>query len=213
MLGGGDNPPDGSQQSRPAAEDVRSQLERLVASPDLDLPLRGRKFLRYIVEETLAGRADRIKAYSVGTEVFGRDANFDAQVDPVVRLEASRLRRALEHYYLVAGLSDHVVIDVPKGAYVPRFALRAVRTAPAVTVSYRPSPAVRMTADGADMPPRPPKPLWIGLSGVVLAAAVSGFAWWSTLQQLARPAPSLALVPSGPTLVVMPFANLGDSPE
>ena len=89
-------------------------------------PPARRRFLRYIVEETLAGRADRIKAYSVGTEVFERDPNFDAQSDPVVRIEAGRLRRALEHYYLVPGLSDPVIIDVPKGAYVPHFTLRAV---------------------------------------------------------------------------------------
>jgi adenylate cyclase len=56
--------------------------------------LRQARFLRYIVEETLAGRADRIKAYSVGTVVFERDASFDAQSDPVVRIEAGRLRRA-----------------------------------------------------------------------------------------------------------------------
>ena len=54
-------------QSQPSADDVRAQLERLVASPDLDVPARARRFLRYIVEETLAGRGDRIKAYSIGT--------------------------------------------------------------------------------------------------------------------------------------------------
>jgi hypothetical protein len=79
-------------QSQPSAEEVRAELERLLGSPDLDLPARGRKFLRYIVEETLAGRADRIKAYSLGTEVFERDPSFDAQSDPVVRIEAGRRR-------------------------------------------------------------------------------------------------------------------------
>src|SRR5215213_9796199 len=131
MLGG-NNPTIGAPsqaQSQPSAEDVRAELERLIASPDLDLPPRARRFLRYIVEETLAGRADRIKAYSVGTEVFERDPNFDAQSDPVVRIEAGRLRRALEHYYLVPGRSDPVIIDIPKGAYVPHFTLRAVSEA------------------------------------------------------------------------------------
>ena len=59
----GNNPPVGAPsqaQLQPSADDVRAQLERLLASPDLDLPGRARKFLRYIVEETLAGRADRI---------------------------------------------------------------------------------------------------------------------------------------------------------
>ena len=128
-------------QSQPSADDVRAQLERLVASPDFDAPARARKFLRYIVEETLAGRADRIKAYSVGTEVFERDANFDAQSDPVVRIEAGRLRRALEHYYLVPGLSDPVIIDIPKGAYIPHFTLRAI---PEVEAVNSPIPATAL---------------------------------------------------------------------
>src|SRR5215212_115510 len=132
-------------QSQPSAEDVRAELERLLASPDLDLPPRGRKFLRYIVDETLAGRAERIKAYTVGTDVFERDSSFDAQSDPVVRIEAGRLRRALEHYYLVPGLSDPVVIDVPKGAYVPRFTLRAALTADAVERGDLPALSVPVT--------------------------------------------------------------------
>jgi hypothetical protein len=146
---------DGSPQAQslPLAEDVRAQLERLVASPDLDLPARGRRFLRYIVEETLAGRADRIKAYSVGTQVFERDANFDAQSDPVVRIEAGRLRRALEHYYLVPGLSDRVIIDIPKGAYVPRFTLRAV---PGVEAVETVDPASCRSAAGSPSCPATP---------------------------------------------------------
>src|SRR4051794_1917160 len=106
MLDGNDHPVGVplEAQSEPSAEEVQAQLERVLASPDLDVRARARKFLRYIVEETLAGRADRIKAYSIGIEVFERDASFDAQSDPVVRIEAGRLRRGLEHYYLVAGL-------------------------------------------------------------------------------------------------------------
>src|SRR4051794_10670903 len=77
--------------------------------------------LRYVVEEALAGRGERIKAYTVAVEVFGRDEAFDANADPAVRLEAGRLRRALERYYLVAGRADLVLIGIPKGGYVPAF--------------------------------------------------------------------------------------------
>src|SRR5919112_219522 len=130
MLGEGDGTVGASPQAQspPAAEDVRAQLDILLASPDLDAPARARRFLRYVVEETLAGRADRIKAYAIGTEVFERSADFDAQGDPVVRIEAGRLRRALERYYLSGGLSDPVVITIPKGGYVPHFAWRAPPT-------------------------------------------------------------------------------------
>src|SRR5438128_100073 len=75
MLDGNDHPVGlpSQAQSEPSEEEVQAQLERLLASPDFDVRARARKFLRYIVEETLAGRSDRIKAYSIGIEVFERD--------------------------------------------------------------------------------------------------------------------------------------------
>jgi adenylate cyclase len=171
-------------QSQPSTEDVRAQLERLVASPDFDVPARARRFLRYIVEETLSGRADRIKAYSVGTEVFERDANFDAQSDPVVRIEAGRLRRALEHYYLVPGLSDPVIIDVPKGAYVPYFTLRGVPDTEPVDPRVA---AIPLPKASVVLPSRRPNSLWIGLGAAVLATAVTGLAWWGISQRIQPP--------------------------
>ena len=75
-----------------------------------------------MVEETLGGRADRIKAYSVATRVFGRGDDFDPVLDSIVRIEAARLRRALEHYYLKHGEPTALRISIPKGTYVPEFA-------------------------------------------------------------------------------------------
>lgn len=100
---------------------LQAELEKVLASPMFDASERNRRFLRYIVEETLAGRADRIKGYSVGISVFDRDAGFDPQIDPVVRIEAGRLRRSLERYYLTDGRATSTRISVPKGGYVPRF--------------------------------------------------------------------------------------------
>jgi adenylate cyclase len=105
----------------PSAEPVRQELERVLASPDFVASDRLKKFLRFVVEETLAGRADRLHAYPIALEVLGRDASFDPQTDPVVRMEAGRLRRRLERYYLCAGQSDPVRIDIPKGGYAPTF--------------------------------------------------------------------------------------------
>ena len=85
-------------------------------------------FLRFVVEETLAGREHRLKGYTIATRVFGRGDDFDAAQDPIVSIQAGRLRRALERYYLVAGGRDPVFIDIPKGRYVPRF--RAQTAAP-----------------------------------------------------------------------------------
>ena len=106
--------------------EIRAQLERILASPDFNVPERARTFLKYVVTETLSGRADRIKAYSIAVEVFGRDASFDPQSDPVVRIEAGRVRRALERYYLTAGSSDPIAITIPKGSYVPAFSREAI---------------------------------------------------------------------------------------
>jgi hypothetical protein len=104
--------------------DIRSQLERILASNDFKVPGRNRKFLSYVVEETLAGRADRIKAYSIAIEAFGRDASFDPQSDPVVRIEAGHVRRALERYYLTGGQLDPLLISIPIGGYIPTFTKR-----------------------------------------------------------------------------------------
>jgi adenylate cyclase len=117
MLGDVESPPPGD----PTAAEVLEQLARILESPEFSAPERARSFLRYIVEETIAGRSERIKAFSIALEVFGRDKKFDAQNDPIVRIEAGRLRRALERYYLVAGQADPVLIVIPKGAYVPHF--------------------------------------------------------------------------------------------
>lgn len=100
---------------------VRTQLARILASPAFDASERNRRFLEHVVEETLAGRGERIKAYGVALEVFGRDESFDAQSDPIVRIEASRLRRSLERYYLLAGQQDPVRIEIPKGGYAAVF--------------------------------------------------------------------------------------------
>ena len=104
------------------AASVRKQLERILSSPGFDASARNRRFLQYTVEETLAGRASRLKGLTIAIDVFGRDpATFDPEHDPVVRIEAAKLRRRLERYYLTAGREDPIRIDVPKGTYVPTF--------------------------------------------------------------------------------------------
>jgi adenylate cyclase len=102
-------------------EPVRAQLQRILGSPKFDASKRNRSFLIFIVEETLAGRADRIKAYNIATSVFGRDERFDPQLDSIVRIEAGRLRRSLERYYLTDGSDDSLLIEIPRGSYVPVF--------------------------------------------------------------------------------------------
>ena len=104
-----------------SADAVRAELDRILASPRFDASERNRSFLTHVVEEALAGRTERIKAYTVATEVFGRDARFDAQLDSIVRIEAGRLRRSLERYYLTDGRASRLRIDIPRGGYAPVF--------------------------------------------------------------------------------------------
>src|SRR5215208_3121447 len=101
--------------------DIRRQLERILGHSAFDASDRMRAFLAYVVEEALAGRGDRIKAFSIAQDVFGKDASFDAHSDPLVRVEPGHLRRSLERYYLTAGSTDPIVIEIPKGRYVPKF--------------------------------------------------------------------------------------------
>ncbi len=116
--------PDQVGSQAPSADDVRAELARILASAHFQASERRRAFLRFIVEETLAGRGDRLKGYAVAVSVFGRDETFDYQADPVVRLEARRLRRDLGSYYVDAGSHDRVRISIPKGSYVPHFEWR-----------------------------------------------------------------------------------------
>lgn len=85
---------------------------------------RLKSFLRFVVEETLDGGADRLKGYTIALEVLGRGARFDPQNDPVVCMEAGKLRRCLERYYLGLGRDDAIRIEIPKGTYVPVFVSR-----------------------------------------------------------------------------------------
>src|SRR5579872_3459656 len=102
-------------------EAIRRQLDRLLESRTFANAERLRGFLRFVVQETLAGRREAIKEYSIGREVCGRPASFDPKADPIVRVDASRLRSRLDAYYETEGVHDAVRIQLPKGAYIPAF--------------------------------------------------------------------------------------------
>ncbi|MFG1265937.1 type IV pilus biogenesis/stability protein PilW [Xanthobacter aminoxidans] len=107
-----------------ASASVRAALDRVLASADFASSPRLAAFLRFVVETTLDGRADALKGYTIAVEALGRPPSFDPQSDPIVRVEATRLRRALDRYYATVGADDPVIIDVPKGGYVPQFRAR-----------------------------------------------------------------------------------------
>src|SRR3954471_2527892 len=129
---------------------VLEALARVVASGSFRASARRKRLLGFLVEETTAGRADRLKPYAIAVDALGCDETFDPQTDPMVRLEVGRLRRDLEHYYLTDGRDDSLRITIPKGGSVPAFDQRApppeataqLATPPSAEVATSPSPEV-----------------------------------------------------------------------
>ena len=101
----------------PSADDVRRQLDRLLASALFANAGRMSRFLKFVVDKSLAGEGERLKEYVIGVEVFDRDASYDPRLDSIVRVEAARLRTKLAEYYAGEGRDDAVVLSLPKGGY------------------------------------------------------------------------------------------------
>lgn len=142
---------DGGEAADPEA--VRAELEQVLASPVFRQSERQCRFLRYIVEQTLAGHADRLKGYSIGIEVFDREADFDPVTDSIVRVEAGRLRAKLREYYETGRDGRGVRIQLPKGTYAARFYAvtekpeEPPRAAPSAGPSIAVLPLVNLSSD------------------------------------------------------------------
>jgi TolB-like protein len=98
---------------------IDSLVRKIVSSRAMARSERLARFLEFTVGETLAGNADQIKEFVVGVEVFGRTRDYDPRLDPIVRVEARRLRMKLRKYYDTEGRDDRIRIEYPKGSYVP----------------------------------------------------------------------------------------------
>lgn len=109
---------------------VTRQLARLAAHPLFARSARVRRFLEFTVESQLAGRADQLKEYVLGIEVFDRPASYDPRIDPIVRVEARRVRAKLRAFYESDGAQDELIIEYPRGSYVPRLRQRREQVEP-----------------------------------------------------------------------------------
>jgi hypothetical protein len=127
----------------PEPRAIRAGLDRIEASRPFDTSPMLMSFLRFVVESTLAGRGGRLKGYTIGVEALGRGENFNPQIDPIVRVEAIRLRAALARYYSGAGVGDPIVIEIPRGHYVPCFTHRRRRGGPGLMTLSRAVHAIR----------------------------------------------------------------------
>ena len=142
----------------PAEPKIRAQIERMISSDPLRTSPQLVSFLQFVVNETLGGRSHRIKGYTIGVEALHRDPDFNPQADPIVRVEAGRLRRALKRYYAEAGSDDDILITIPPGGYIPVFSERNV--------------AVEEAVAPPDDPPRRPARLRLRAS-IAVAAAIA----------------------------------------
>ena len=177
---------------------IRAALEKILASPGFVNAERLSRFLRYTVDETLAGQTDKLKESLLGIDVFGRKPTYDPRVDAVVRTEAVKLRARLRDYYEGDGREDELIIDMPKGGYVPAFRLRekAADPAPAV-VAQDP---FDNTHRGHD---------WRPAAATAMILVILGVSLYLTARRHSR-----AATTGGPeiaSIAVLPFADL--SPE
>ncbi len=202
-------------------EFVTAQLDRIVSGPPLASSPSLCRFLRYVVEETLAGRSGSLKEYSLGVVVFDRGDEFDPRLDPIVRVQARNLRVRLAQYYAGPGVDDAVLIELPKRTYVPVFQSRIVKTPdappaePAEPVEAVPEaiPAVASAPEPAPeqaeaplpaLPVEPvaptapagrawPLPRWTPVGAAVVLAIVVTAAFWQV-----RPAETARKAPHDP---------------
>ena len=164
---------------------VRRHLQAILASPEFTGSTRLQSFLTFIVEETLAGRQAEIKETVVAERVFNRRAAaFDPRTDSVVRVAARALRDRLREYYQNGGAGDAVLIDVPKGSYVPVF--------------------IEQRAKGVEAGSAPRQWWKMAAAGAGIVAVLAAVAYWAV------PAWQRAVTPS---IAVLPFLNLSGSPE
>ena len=191
---------------------IREQLVRILNSSPFHQSHRRQRFLEYLVNETLAGRSKRLKGYNVALEVFDRPETFDPTVDPLVRIEAARLREKLREYYGTDGQSDAIHIDLPKGTYTPQIEFRQPAT-----------PGTRLDRPDATTPDRRLDPSQGPVASqpgsrrktlgflaaytmavlLVLLAGFSAWKWWTPSAPLSEKA----------SIAVLPFESIGNDPK
>ena len=187
--------PTGLSTGEASTVQVRAALEKILASPGFVNADRLSRFLRYTVEETLNGQTDKLKETLLGIEVFGRKSTYDPRVDAVVRTEAVKLRARMKEYYETEGQNDELVIDLPKGGYVPVFRFRE-------KLSEVPAPP-------AEIPRSQSGPDWRpGLAGVLVIAILAVSIYFTTRS---RNRSGNSGAPEAASIAVLPFEDL--SPE
>ena len=168
------SPPDpvaSGESSRPTPEEVRRQLDAILASPTFHGSKRCQKFLEHVCNKSLSGEEATLKERTVAIEVFGRLPESDLGEDTIVRVGAREVRKRLAQYYVSPeGVAAPVRIDLPPGSYVPEFRYAVIRKDPVP----EPIPA----AEEPVVAVRPPRHIWLVATALVVVA-LAGVAYWS----------------------------------
>jgi hypothetical protein len=180
------NPADFSQVDKAAIEE---QVERLLQNSYFSHSRRFPMFLRFVVRHTLAGQTDAVKERTLGIEIFGRTADYDTSLDPIVRVTAAEIRKRIAQYYQEPGHEEEIRVSLPAGSYVPQF-------------HWPQAPHMATGANGTELevlsevPVETAAPVqalrrqmhvWMSIAVVVLmaCAVVGGTLWWRSLQHSA----------------------------
>ena len=175
---------------------IRKALDSVLGSEAFKRSERCSAFLRYVVEEHLAGRSKNLQGTTIAQDVFGRGADFDSNTDPIVRVQAGRCRGLLGAYYGGPGANDVIRISIPKGGYAPAFEMRTEALASsAIETISEDSPTSYFGFNRTQL---------IGLVATLFIICVTAI-----LLTRNQPEPALA-VPSGPKILVTQYAFMGD---
>src|SRR5215475_2320687 len=124
----------------PREQQIREELDRVLASHEFRSSKRSQEFLRYVIEHALSGRHEMLKERTIGIEVFGRPTSYDPSDDATVRVKAGEVRKRLGLYYSSEGAHNPVRIELPSGTYVPEFREAAVPKPEPVPAPVTPPP-------------------------------------------------------------------------
>ena len=184
-------------------------LERIAESPQLRRSIRLRELLFYVGRRSLKEGCERIHESEIGVEVFGRPNGYDTNVDNIVRTNVTELRKRIDAYFEAEGIDEALVVEIPRGSYIPVFRQRSSRAKiPTQTID----PAVAPKAEEPEIatsvrrPSIPPAALVAALilsGAVILILTVTSFMLWNQNRAMHRAvspwrnSPSLAAFWSG----------------
>lgn len=191
------------QPAQPLYDAVRSALKKILVSHEFRASRRCQDFLRFVVENTLAGRAEILKERTIGIEAFGRPASYDPSEDATVRVKAGEVRKRLGLYYAGEGRADEIRIDLAPGGYVPEFSW-----GPPAPAALEPAPAPGAPALRAK------RLRWLALGGVAaLVVTAAGWLIWKSTPNTLDAFWSPSLAGTSPALICAAYVPVYAAPD